>query len=84
MTPDQMMQRSDTIRARVRADLVTTLRVHLGKSFAPTGELLDALAEDAMHHVDQLIAETGWVKEGGNMVTCPSCGSTNYYIGGSQ
>lgn len=52
MTHDEALTRAAVIRERVRADLVKTLREHLGLSFVPTGAFLDALTEDAMVHVE--------------------------------
>jgi len=43
------------IRERLREDYVKTLRQHLGQSFLITGGLLDALTDDAMHHVELLL-----------------------------
>jgi hypothetical protein len=85
--------RSDLIRTRVRADMVTTLRVHLGKHFAPSGEFLDELTENAMHPVDLLLAVedkpecehspndmTMWKHEGANMYSCKLCGQVGWLV----
>lgn len=47
-------ERSDTIRDRLRSDLLKTLRLNL---VDVTDNLMDDLLQDAMHQVDQLITE---------------------------
>ena len=78
-----LQERSDLIRVRLRNDLVVTLRQHLGLMFAPSGELLDALTEDAMHPVEKLLADVHEhayhaVPATGNMYHCADCGSVGW------
>lgn len=74
---------SNLIRARLRNDMIVTLRTHLGQSFAPTGPFLDELTEDAMHHVDKVLTENPlWDNAGGTMKVCPSCGEASYLVPG--
>lgn len=54
---DEAMMRAATIRERLREDMVKTLRQNLGVSFVVTGTLLDELVQDAMFHVEHLLAE---------------------------
>lgn len=54
-------QRAQTIRARMRADMVKSLREHGVRGVSV--DILRALVDDGMHHVEHLLAEI----EGMNM-----------------
>lgn len=55
MTDEEAAALSERIRTRLRADLQLSFAEHLVS--LPPGGLLDALLDDAMYYVDQLIAE---------------------------
>lgn len=48
-------QQAADIRIRMKADMIKTIREHQGRSTFVHGPMIDALVQDAMHHIEPLL-----------------------------
>lgn len=50
-----IQQQAADIRIRLKADMIRTIREHQGRRTFVHGPMVDALVQDAMHHIEPLL-----------------------------